>query len=174
MSEIATPQPNVEHEKTTIENLIDEKHKSDNSHNAVAKKTVENDSQKLSMENMKSSETKVKKRNIAYFNSCYNELTSLIDSKITLKNFVKKTTQCMKIVQTYHKLNGFEKKELVIDVLQKLIKDGDNDENLENALVEMLEHVGHPMIDAIIVASKGKFFSTVRLKLKKLFKCCGC
>jgi hypothetical protein len=172
MSEIATPQPNVEHEKTTIENLIDEKHKSDT--NAVAKKTVENDSQKLSMENMKSSETKVKKRNIAYFNSCYNELTSLIDSKITLKNFVKKTTQCMKIVQTYHKLNGFEKKELVIDVLQKLIKDGDNDENLENALVEMLEHVGHPMIDAIIVASKGKFFSTVRLKLKKLFKCCGC
>lgn len=130
--------------------------------------------EKYSLENMESSETKVKKRNIAYFNSCYNELTSLIDSKITLKNFVKKTTQCMKIVQTYHKLNGFEKKELVIDVLQKLIKDGDNDENLENALVEMLEHVGHPMIDAIIVASKGKFFSTVCLKFKKMFKCCGC
>ena len=77
----------------------------------------------------------------------------------------------MKIVQTYHKLNGFEKKELVIDLLQKLIKDGDNDENLENALIEMLEHVGNPMIDAIIVASKGKFFSTMRLKFKKLFKC---
>jgi hypothetical protein len=169
MSEIATQQPNVEHvEKPTKEKLtVDEKHTSDNSQNALAKKTVE----KESMENMKSSETKVKKRNIAYFNSCYNELTSLIDSKITLKNFVKKTTQCMKIVQTYHKLNGFEKKELVIDLLQKLIKDGDNDENLENALIEMLEHVGHPMIDAIIVASKGKFFSTVRLKFKKLFKC---
>lgn len=165
MSEIATQQP-------TIEKLnVDEKNTLDNSQNIVGKKTVEKVSQKLSMENMKTSDTKVKKRNIAYFNSCYHELTSLIDSKITLKNFVKKTTQCMKIVQTYHKLNGFEKKELVIDLLQKLIKDGDNDENLENALIEMLEHVGHPMIDAIIVASKGKFFSTVRLKFKKLFKC---
>jgi hypothetical protein len=126
----------------------------------------------VSMETIVTTESKVKKRNIAYFNSCYHELTSMIDSKLTRHNFVKKTTQCMKIVQTYSKLNGFEKKELVIDVLQKLIKDGDNDENLENALIEMLEYVGHPMIDAIIVASKGKFFSIFRLKFKNLFKSC--
>ena len=80
MSEIATQQPNVEHvEQPTIKKLIiDEKNTLDNSQNAVGKET-EKESQKLSMENMKSSETKVKKRNIAYFNSCYHELTSLID-----------------------------------------------------------------------------------------------
>jgi hypothetical protein len=127
----------------------------------------------VSMETIETTESKVKKRNIAYFNSCYNELTSMIDSKITRQNFVKKTTQCMKIVQTYSKLNGFEKKELVIDVLQKLIKDGDNDEHLENALIEMLEYVGHPMIDAIIVASKGKFFSIFKSKCMNIFKCCS-
>ena len=47
----------------------------------------------------------------------------------------------MKIVQSFTKLNGVEKKDLVIDVVQKLIRDSDHDEKLENALIDILEKI---------------------------------
>ena len=106
-----------------------------------------------------------------YFDICYQQLSNLLDSKISLKNIVKRITQCMKIVENFKKLNGVEKKDLVIDVLQKLIRDSDNDEILENILIDTLEAVGHPMIDTIIAASKGKLFSNLKMKCYNFFTC---
>ena len=78
----------------------------------------------------------------------------------------------MKIVQSFTKLNGVEKKDLVIDVVQKLIRDSDHDEVLEDILIDMLEKIGHPVIDTIIVASKGKFFSNMKRGIMKWMKGC--
>ena len=77
----------------------------------------------------------------------------------------------MRIVQTFNKLTGAEKKDLVIDVVQKLIKDSDHNEEYENILIEILENIGHPIIDTIIVASKGKFFNNLK---NKCFIWMGC
>ena len=107
----------------------------------------------------------------SYFDICYNQLSNILDSKITLKNIVKRISQCMKIVENFKKLNGIEKKDLVIDVMQKLIRDSDNDETIENILIDTLEAVGHPIIDTIIIASKGKFFTTLKSKFIKCFQC---
>ena len=107
-----------------------------------------------------------------YFDKCYSTILKTINTKITLSNIVKIITQCMKIVQTFKKLNGTEKKDLVIDVVQKLIRDSDHNEKLEDALIEILEKIGHPMIDAVIVATKGRFFRNFNFnKLKAL--CCS-
>ena len=97
-----------------------------------------------------------------YFDNCYDQVVKTLDTRITVSNIVKIITQCMKVVQSFKKLNGIEKKDLVIDVVQRLIRDSDHDENLENALIEILEKIGHPLIDTVIVASKGKLFTNLR------------
>lgn len=115
--------------------------------------------------------TKIQITKDEYFDICYHQLSNLLDSKISLRNIVKRITQCMKIVENFKKLNGVEKKDLVIDVMQKLIRDSDNDETVETILIDTLEAVGHPMIDTIIAASKGKFFSNLKMKCYKCFTC---
>lgn len=107
-----------------------------------------------------------------YFDKCYLEVVKTLDTRITASNMVKIISQCMKIVQTFTKLNGVEKKDLVIDVVQKLIRDSDHDEVLEDVLIDMLEKIGHPVIDTIIVASKGKFFSNMKRGIMKWMKGC--
>lgn len=104
-----------------------------------------------------------------YFDACFDQLSNILDSDINLRNIVKKITQCMKIVESFKKLSGVEKKDLVIDVMQKLIRESNNDENIENMLIETLEHVGHPMIDTIIAATKGKVFKSFSAKMIKCF-----
>lgn len=101
------------------------------------------------------------------FDKCYDHIIKTMDTKITMNNIIKIIAQCMKVVQTFDKLNGIEKKDLVIDVLQKMIKDSDHNEDLENILIDVLERIGHPVIDTLIAASKGKLFG----KLKKRW--CG-
>ena len=107
-----------------------------------------------------------------YFDNCYDQVVMTLDTRITLSNIVKIITHCMKIVQSFSKLNGVEKKDLVIDVVQKLIRDSDHDEKLENALIDVLEKIGHPLIDTVIVASKGKFFTNLRTGCVKWMKGC--
>ena len=107
-----------------------------------------------------------------YFDSCYTQILKTLDTRITISNIVKIITQCMKIVQSFTKLNGVEKKDLVIDVVQKLIRDSDHDEKLENALIDILEKIGHPVIDTVIVASKGKFFTNIKSGFMKWVKGC--
>jgi hypothetical protein len=107
-----------------------------------------------------------------YFDKCYLEVVKTLDTRITASNMIKIISQCMKIVQTFTKLNGVEKKDLVIDVVQKLIRDSDHDEVLEDVLIDMLEKIGHPVIDTIIVASKGKFFSNMKRGIMKWMKGC--
>lgn len=107
-----------------------------------------------------------------YFDKCYLEVVKTLDTRITASNMVKIISQCMKIVQSFTKLNGVEKKDLVIDVVQKLIRDSDHDEVLEDILIDMLEKIGHPVIDTIIVASKGKFFSNMKRGIMKWMKGC--
>ena len=109
-----------------------------------------------------------------YFDKCYLEVVKTLDTRITASNMIKIISQCMKIVQTFTKLNGIEKKDLVIDVVQKLIRDSDHDEVLEDILIDMLEKIGHPVIDTIIVASKGKFFSNMKRGIMKWMKGCCC
>tara|TARA_B110000261_G_C13072545_1_gene352816 strand:- start:1587 stop:1958 length:372 start_codon:yes stop_codon:yes gene_type:complete len=94
----------------------------------------------------------------AFVNECYAIMIKSLDTKITLSNIVKIITQCMKIVQTFKKLNGIEKKDLVIDVVQKLIRGSDHNEEVEDILIDILEKIGHPIIDTIVIASKGGFF----------------
>ena len=107
-----------------------------------------------------------------YFDKCYLEVVKTLDTRITASNMIKIISQCMKIVQTFTKLNGVEKEDLVIDVVQKLIRDSDHDEVLEDVLIDMLEKIGHPVIDTIIVASKGKFFSNMKRGIMKWMKGC--
>ena len=107
-----------------------------------------------------------------YFDNCYDQVVKTLDTRITVSNIVKIITQCMKVVQSFKKLNGIEKKDLVIDVVQRLIRDSDHDENLENALIEILEKIGHPLIDTVIVASKGKFFTNIKSGFMKWVKGC--
>ena len=76
-----------------------------------------------------------------YFDKCYLEVVKTLDTRITASNMVKIISQCMKIVQSFTKLNGVEKKDLVIDVVQKLIRDSDHDEVLEDILIDMLEKI---------------------------------
>jgi hypothetical protein len=101
--------------------------------------------------------------NTEYFDKCYNSVVQTLNmniSQIELRNIVPIITMAMTIVQTFKKLNGAEKKDLVIDVVQKLIRDSDHNEHLENALIQVVDNIGHPLIDTLIMATKGKFFQS--------------
>ena len=95
---------------------------------------------------------------------------------ITLSTIVQVTAHLMQLVETITKLNGFEKKQLVLQALRVLIEEiadeKDPNESQEKIILErVLEALLPTVIDQLIVVERGQ------LKFNKkcgncLFSCC--
>lgn len=96
----------------------------------------------------------------------------VMNKKITISDLIIITTKAMEFVNKL-KIQGFEKKQIVIDVIQKIINESDLDEQTKIACNLFVQITLPIMIDTIIAAANQK------LKLSRSEKedspnSCGC
>jgi hypothetical protein len=98
----------------------------------------------------------------------YRSLIKVIgDEKITTLNIVLIATNLMQLVEGYPKLNGSDKKTLVIHILKRVVEDsleGDSEE----AVIIFIDMFLPSVIDTIISVDKKE----LSVKMKKRFKSC--
>ena len=103
---------------------------------------------------------------------CVDKIGQRLDAKVTIGNVIALIVTSMEVVETYSKINGAKKKEVVLSIIQKLIRDSDHDELMKECIGDILDKVGEPCIDAIIIASKGRLFLNLRKSIYKTIKQC--
>ena len=103
----------------------------------------------------------------------YKDLSQIVgDKKLTTTNIVNITISLMQIVEKYPTLHGKEKKELVIYVLKKSVKDHIFDTDSEESLLLFIETFLPSIIDSVISIDKKELTINITKKLKSCFSCC--
>ena len=80
----------------------------------------------------------------------------------------------MKLAQGFSNLKGAQKKDLVVFVVAKYVKDEVKDEQMARDLSLFIEMTLPSVIDSFIELNNGETRIKVRNCLVKLFKKCGC
>lgn len=109
------------------------------------------------------------------------EITDLKDSSNLPVNIMSIVGLMISIIEKYPNLLGIEKKEIIIEALQKLIRDVlpkyiDIDDN-NNELLELSLIIAPNVIDMLVSIIKDKFdfnHDNFMKKLRKFFTCCRC
>ena len=106
----------------------------------------------------------------------YNDLVKIADNEggLTLYNIARITIQLMKLAQGFSNLKGAQKKDLVVFVVAKYVKDEVKDEQMARDLSLFIEMTLPSVIDSFIELNNGETRIKVRNCLVKLFKKCGC
>ncbi len=96
----------------------------------------------------------------------------LVNGKVDPAGLLSLTAKIMELVERSPGLQGFEKKQVVIEVVKKLVDETDLSEE-DNAKVDVIIETTLPMaIDVIVSASRGAFnLNNLRTKLRKLCAC---
>ena len=101
-----------------------------------------------------------------YVDSLYNTLTNS-NSVLTKENITTIVVNLMQLVEKYPDLTGVQKKQLVIDVVNKFIKD--NTEGDEEEILLTFANIFLPtLIDTFVSVDKKK----IVIKMKKTFSSC--
>jgi len=103
-------------------------------------------------------------------NKIYESL-SLVSNDINTSNIIQLTINLMRIIEKYPNLTGTQKKETIIYVLKKVIKDNlDNDETKQNLLFFIDTFLPY-VIDTIISVDKKEVVIKIKKGFKKCFTC---
>lgn len=107
----------------------------------------------------------------------YDEILEVRNGeKLTLSNGVSFCVNLMQLVEKYTNFSGSQKKQIVIDVINKIIEVQVDDVNLEKDLINFSNSVLPNTIDIIVSVDRKKLV----IKTKKIFKyiydkiCCCC
>lgn len=102
----------------------------------------------------------------------YDELEKVVKEEgFTSSNIISIVIYLMQIVEGYNDLSGKEKKELVIEVLNKFIDENVDDEKEENELKFLVRITVPPLIDSIISLDKRELKIKTEKCLSKIFCC---
>ena len=102
----------------------------------------------------------------------YNSLALLVgDTEITSTNVVLIATNLMQTVEKYPKLSGEQKKNLLLHVLKKYVKDKLDGSDEDNVLM-FIDMFLPSVIDTIIQVDKKALVVSIKTGLKALFSCC--
>ena len=109
------------------------------------------------------------------FVHCYNIVKNFIkDDSINVNNLLDLAVTGMEAVEDITTLSGSEKKELVIMVIQKLIKESDILDDDKKSLLGTITDIIPKAIDIIIQISKGKTNLNKGIDAIKKVKFCCC
>lgn len=119
--------------------------------------------------------TKITETNIV-INNLYNEINQLMDGEIiNLNNGITFGVNLMQLVEKYKTFTGQEKKQIVIDVINKIIEEQVDDENTERDLITFANTVLPTTIDTIISIDKKEIIINTKKFFKNFFnKLCSC
>jgi len=114
--------------------------------------------------------------NSIVINKLYDEIIQIMDGeKINLSNGITFGVNLMQLVEKYKTFTGKEKKQIVIDVINKIIKEQVDDENTERDLITFANTVLPTTIDTIISIDKKKIIINTKKFFKNFFnKLCCC
>jgi hypothetical protein len=105
-----------------------------------------------------------------YAEKLYLELEEMIKNRnITTVNIVNICLSLMMIVETFPNLNGPKKKLIVLETLEKLVKQQIEDKNEADSLILIIKLTLPSVIDTFVGLDKNK----IKIQSKKLFyNCC--
>ena len=106
------------------------------------------------------------------FEKCYIELKDKLDAKLNFSNFIGFIVTTMELVETYKTLNGLQKKQLVLFVCDRVVEESEYPEDLKDNIQTVIKNIGPNVIDALIIASKGKLILNAKKQCMKSFKSC--
>lgn len=96
------------------------------------------------------------------------------NNEINLGNITGIAINLMVIVQTFHKLTGAMKKEVIITTLTGYINNKVEDNKLRTDLLAFVAVTLPPLIDSIIDVATGRIKIKTPNWLKSIFRFCGC
>lgn len=105
------------------------------------------------------------------FDESFEKLLNVVDKKITLTNLVNIITRAVEVVESYNNITGPEKKHIAVSIVTSMIEKYEPNESLKQALINLLNSIGGPIIDAIILATKGKLAINIKKTCAKNFSC---
>lgn len=114
------------------------------------------------------------KNNMMLSSEIVSDLHSIVEKLtqedgITTTNILFISADLMEHLATYKDLSGRQKKQLIINILEKFIRDSDMENVYKDILCEVVENLVPGAIDIIIDVSKGRYFKKIT---KKLSCCC--
>jgi len=96
----------------------------------------------------------------------------LIGRKLTSDNIISVVVLLMQSIEIYNKLNGTEKKNIIIQVLKRFLDDKiENTEEANHISVLVKETVPH-LIDTLIAVNKKKLVIKNNKTFSKIYSCC--
>lgn len=105
------------------------------------------------------------------FEESFEKLLNVVDNKITLTNLVNIITRAVEVVESYNNITGPEKKHIAVNIVIALIEKYEPNESLRQALISLLNSIGGPIIDALILATKGKLAINIKNSCIKKLNC---
>jgi len=108
------------------------------------------------------------------FEDCYTEIHDNIDEPLNVGNVISFMVLTMEIVEKYRKMNGLQKKRLVLHICNRVVEETEHYSNeTKESITSIINTIGPTIIDAIIFATKGKLILNAKNRLvSKLSKCC--
>jgi hypothetical protein len=106
---------------------------------------------------------------------CAQELVDAYDeTELSFVSMVNVITKTVELVESYCKVPGHDKKEIVINVVIHFLEKHIHDEEKKASFVEFVETVGDNIIDVVVFASKGGFALNIKkgVSFIKSLKCC--
>ena len=102
----------------------------------------------------------------------YNKLSQITEGKeINTGNIMIIATNLMQVVEKYDELKGYEKKNLIIYVLKKFVKDALEDD-VEDIVLTFIDTMLPSVIDTIISIDKKDLAIKLKKSLKDCLVCC--
>jgi hypothetical protein len=110
------------------------------------------------------------------FDRLYQKLQEVANDGITSSNITGIVLTLMQSVQTLGNLNGPQKKELVIDVVKKFIREKVDDENVKRDLQIFADLTLPPLIDEFVALNNRetriKFKNCISKIINRCLRCC--
>ena len=106
-------------------------------------------------------------KKVAIYSAGFHKLVKSVDvTDITLDTIVMIIIKSIEITDGYKSLSGMEKKNMVIAIVNLLVKRYVSNESIRSPIIDFVDSFGNAVIDSVISVSKNKF----KINSKKMYE----